>query len=109
MRKQALKIRLGGGWAFFSNVRPNMQMLGTVQDGMQIGALVQTAEGGYAQVNGDILRPLNTSKVEHALDSVTKTSRRQPGSAIDQAPKAQVAEPTIVVKKKRRIAIPTPT
>lgn len=86
-----------------------MQMLGTVQDGLQIGALVQTAEGGYAQVNGDFLRPLNTSKVEHALDSVTKTSRRQPGPAMDQVPKAPVGEPTIVVKKKRRIAIPVRT
>ena len=85
-----------------------MQMLGTVQDGLQIGALVQTVEGGYAQVNGDFVRALNSSKVERALDRVTKTSRRQLGSSTDQAPKARVGEPTIIVKKKRRIAIPAP-
>lgn len=105
MQRQSLLIRLGPGWSTFAQLREGMQLLGTVQDGMQIGALGQAADGTYAQVNGDVIRKLNASRVEHALDRVTRTSRR--GLAPPVAPSRPVErpQPTVIVKKRRKIVL----
>ena len=105
MRKRSLEIRLNGGWTFFSVGRTDMQMIGTVQDGMQIGALGQKPDGSYLQVNGDMLRPLNTSKVEHALDKVTRNSRG--AKAVFTMPAAEPKAPVVVVVKKKRRLVAT--
>lgn len=76
-----------------------MRLLGTVQDGMQIGALAQTPEGGYLQVNGDQQRTLNTSRVEHALDRATGVARR----TAMPPPARPAVQPTVIVKKRRKL------
>jgi len=81
-----------------------MRLLGTVQDGLQIGALAQTPDGGYLQVNGDMLRVLNTSRVEHALDRATGVARRS--AAPPPAPARPSVQPTVIIKKRRRIEGP---
>ena len=101
MRREPLKLRLGNQWSFFCQPRADMRLLGTVQDGMQIGALAQTPDGSYLQVNGDQQRTLNTSRVEHALDRATGVARR---SAMPPPPPARPAvQPTVIVKKRRKL------
>lgn len=73
-------------------------MLGTVQRGLQIGALALLADGSYAQVNGDVIEKLNTSRVLHAL-------RGQHGAG-PPAARRPAAPTVVIVKKRRRIAMP---
>ncbi|AMM26066.1 hypothetical protein [Variovorax sp. PAMC 28711] len=104
MARQPLKLRLGNEWQMFAQPHADYRLLGTVQDGMQIGALAQTQSGGYVQLNGDVVRELNTSRVEHALDRVTGASR-DGFRGVVAAPVAPT-QTTVVIKKRRRI--PTP-
>ena len=49
-----------------------MQMLGTVQRGLEIGALARTQAGLLVQVNAGAVRALDQRKAEAALASVDK-------------------------------------
>ena len=51
-----------------------MQMLGTVQRGLEIGALARTQAGLLVQVNAGAVRALDQRKVEAAMASVDKQS-----------------------------------
>ncbi|WP_077001335.1 hypothetical protein [Variovorax sp. KK3] len=79
-----------------------MEMLGTVQRGMQIGALVRLADGSYAQVNGDVIEVLNKSKVEFVLGPTARRELNPTYSIPTQAPSTAV----VVIKKRRRIVPP---
>lgn len=92
MSSSSLHIAIGPRWAAFAQARDDMKMLGTVQRGMQIGALALLADGTYAQVNGDVIARLNTSRVLHAL-------RAKHGAAPAVRP---AAAPAVVIVKKRR-------
>jgi hypothetical protein len=101
MSKDALKITIGPRWTAFTYERDDMQLLGTVQRGMQIGALARTPDGNYAQVNGDIVEMLSTSRVLFAL----RASHGKPAAApVGQS----TAAPTIVTVKKRRRIVAVP-
>ncbi len=104
MRRQPLKLRLGTQWSFFCQPRADIRLLGTVQDGMQIGALGQLPDGSYAQINGDMVRTLNTSRVEHALDRTTGMARSAALPVMPAAPPS--VQPTVIIKKKRRVIAP---
>lgn len=67
-------------------------VLGVVQHGMLTGALLKKDDGSYAQVNGDITQPLNTSRVEHAIRAAGGLKRAR----------ERVATPATVVMKRRR-------
>jgi hypothetical protein len=67
MSQEPCRIVLGERWTAFAQEREGMHMLGTVQRGMQIGALARLADGSYAQVNGDVVEVINKSRVEFAL------------------------------------------
>ena len=97
MKSSSFRITVGPRWAAFAQARDGMRMLGTVQRGMQIGALALLADGTYAQVNGDVVEPLNASRVLHAL-------RGKHGPAPREAQPAPASAPVVVVKKRRRIA-----
>lgn len=104
MTRSSLRIRLDAGWMRFAQPRDGLELIGTVQDGYQIGALGRTADGSYAQVNGDVVRFLNASRVNHALDRVTGTSRLADDT---KALMARIsAPPTVVIRKRRRVVIP---
>ncbi|VTU26596.1 hypothetical protein SRS16CHR_03889 [Variovorax sp. SRS16] len=99
MSRQPLRIQIGNRWTFFTYARTDCRLLGTVQDGMQIGALAQLDDGSYAQVNGDVIRPLNTSRVMQVLS-------RTPGAPASAAPAAArpatpATVPTVIIKKRR--------
>jgi hypothetical protein len=115
-----LLIRLGKEGQRYAQAEAPIKLLGTVQDGMAIGALAQLADGSYAQMNGDFLRPLNTSRVEFAINgklrqAAPKTNARRFTAAADTGAGAAgagggggaVAPKPVVVVKKRRV-VPTP-
>ena len=101
MRRQPLKIRLGADWSFFAQYTPDTRLIGTEQDGMQIGALAQSIDGRYLQINGDVHRTLNSSRVEHALDRATGTARKAAPIAASVT-RAQ-SKPTVTIKKRRKV------
>lgn len=96
------RIFIGPRWHSFAYDREGMQMLGTIQRGMQIGALAKLEDGNYAQVNGDIIEVLNKSRVEFALQSAT--GAQPPSAPAVEAPKPP--PPTVVIKKRRRLVLP---
>jgi hypothetical protein len=56
-------INLGPYWTVFTRPRSDLQMLGTIQQGPGIGALAMDDEGEFFQVNGDVIRHLNRSRI----------------------------------------------
>ena len=66
-----LIVTPGGPWRLYQHtVPPGMQMLGTVQRGLEIGALARTQAGHLVQVNAGAVRLLDQRKAEAALASV---------------------------------------
>jgi hypothetical protein len=96
------RVQLGEEhWARFTYARSAgdpLRLLGSIARGAQIGALAESADGRYVQVNGDHVAPLSDSQVRHAVlaAKVTAPRRRsvQPSSAV------------IVTVKRRRIWAP---
>jgi hypothetical protein len=96
-----LQVRLGSQATRFAQPQPGLELLGTVQAGQAIGALARLADGRYAQVNGDVIRVLSSSRVAHAMRLSPNRSAPTSGSP------AGAGKPAVVViKKKRRIAVP---
>lgn len=103
--QRTLRITPTGGERFLPRLPPGATLLGTVQRGLQIGALVQLADRSYAQLNGDVLEHLNSSQVEHALRSAL-SSGRSSGARPMQQPTVQRPPPQVIVKKRRVIVPP---
>ena len=80
-----------------------MELMGTVQFGMQVGALARLPSGDYAQVNGDFVEVLDAGHVATALRRAGVTEQ---AGAIG-ANKGSLAAPTVTIKKRRRIAMST--
>ena len=63
-----LIVTPGGPWRLYQHtVPPGMQMLGTVQRGMEIGALARSPSGVLAQINAGSVRTLHQRKAAAAL------------------------------------------
>ncbi|MBT2325594.1 hypothetical protein J7E62_24990 [Variovorax paradoxus] len=103
MSRKPLQIRLGSRWTFFTYSRTDVRLLGTVQDGMQIGAFAQLEDGSYAQINGDVVRVLNSSRVKQALGRDFETYFPSPSGPRSSQP---AAVPTVIIKKRRVIQLP---
>lgn len=97
MKPSSFRIVVGPRWAAFAQARDGMRMIGTIQRGMQIGALALLSDGTYAQVNGDVIEPLNASRVLHAMRKLHGAPR--------EAPRADAPVPAVVVVKKRRTVV----
>jgi len=83
-----------GAERFLPRLASDCQVIGVVQRGWTIGALVWRTDGSYAQVNGDIVQPLNASSVEHELRRIAGGRR-----ALGPAP----AAPVITVRRRRKV------
>ena len=65
-----LTITPGGPWRLYQHtVPPGWEMLGTVQRGMEIGALGRTQAGLLVQVNAGAIRALDQRKARAALEA----------------------------------------
>ena len=105
-KKLSWQVRLGDlEWARHTYARPNddqLQLLGSVRRGMQLGALAKSAEGEYFQVVGDFIERLNKWKIEAA---VTKAAATEMFVAPSRA--LAPARPPVVVIKRRRVPVMT--
>lgn len=69
-RRDRLAITLGGAWRLYQHQAPHgWYMLGTVQSGMEIGALGRSPAGLLAQINAGAVRALDQRKAQAALQT----------------------------------------
>jgi hypothetical protein len=100
-------VNLGPTWSRFSRPRTDLQLLGTIQNGRQIGPLSKLPDGRYVQVNGDVLSPVNTHKVQAAINAAMHRPARKPAysptlQAAGARPAAARAAPVTITYRKRR-------
>lgn len=70
LNRSRLSVQLGGPWQLYQRTElPGWQMLGTVQRGMEIGALVRSPAGVYAQVNQGAVKTLDQRKALKAIET----------------------------------------
>ena len=62
-----LIVTVGGPWRLYTHPLPGWEMLGTVQRGMDIGALARSPLGVLAQVNAGATRSLDQRKARAAM------------------------------------------
>ena len=62
-----LIVTVGGPWCLYTHAMSGFEMLGTVQRGMEIGALARTQAGLLVQVNAGAIRALDQRKALAAL------------------------------------------
>jgi len=107
MSKPRWYVHLGPAWSRFSAPRTDLQLLGTVQNGPQIGALGRLPDGRYVQVNGDVLTPVNTHKVQAAINAAMHRPARRsaispPLQDSDAKQAVAPAAPVTITFRKRR-------
>jgi len=94
---------------FVPRVSRNVRLLGVVRRGLETGALAWLPDGRYAQVNGDIVQPLDPVEVEAALQCAgiavpgAERAARRPDSASERP---MSGTPTVVIKRRRTIRLP---
>jgi hypothetical protein len=86
MTNTAWCILLGEHWQRFTSAQPNLEMLGTVQRGAQIGALARRIDGSYVQLNGDNLTPLGAFQIERALRRALSHAAAEPWRSLPSRP-----------------------
>ncbi len=64
-----LIVTVGGLWRIYTHAMSGFEMLGTVQRGMEVGALARTSAGLLVQVNAGAVRALDQRKALAALDA----------------------------------------
>lgn len=84
-----------------------LRLLGSVSRGLQTGALAQTSDGRYAQLNGDYVTPLCNSQLQRAVNAaqlapVLPAVWRKPTAAPPAPPVV------VIVKRSRTLAPPRP-
>lgn len=65
--RDRLTITPGGPWRLYTRPLQGWEMLGTVQRGLEIGALARTQAGLLVQLNAGAVRMLVQHKAEAAL------------------------------------------
>lgn len=74
-----LTVLPGGPWRHYTHPLPGWRMLGTIQRGMEIGALGISPAGIYAQINAGAVRSIDQRKVAAAIAATSKgASNAQP-------------------------------
>ena len=68
-----LIVTVGGPWRRYANAMSGFEMLGTVQRGIEIGALARTPAGLLVQVNAGAVRALDQRKAQAAIVATVAT------------------------------------
>jgi hypothetical protein len=104
MNDKSWRIQLGDDhWARFTYARPEgspFRLLGSVARNAQVGALAETADGQYLQVNGDHVTPLSNGQLRRAIDAARRAAPRQAGRREQRS-----APPPVVIVKRRRLVL----
>ena len=69
MNRDRITVTPGGPWRLYSHPLAGWAMLGTVQLGMEIGALGRSPAGLLAQINAGAVRALDQRKAQAALQT----------------------------------------
>jgi hypothetical protein len=96
-------ITLGDGWKQFAFLRTDLEFLGVIRRGIEIGALAKDPDGNYLQVNGDMRQMLNKSRIESLLRSAKVDSR--PAPVVRQPSAEERANVVVTIKPKRRVLV----
>lgn len=72
--------------------------LAVIQNGLQIGALAQTPEGQYVQVNGAVVQPLKLHMVQRALEAAGKHPAKYARPEPD-------TKPVVIVRRRHRVPV----
>lgn len=103
-KKSRWVVRLGGAeWSHYTYARPHgdsLRLIGSVQRGLQVGALAVTAEGIYVQLVGDHMVSINRSQIVVAIAAATKASESRMDGAYFFVPPLGPT-PVVIVKKRR--------
>lgn len=67
VNRDRLIVTPGGPWRLYTNPLQGWEMLGTVQRGMDIGALARSPAGLFVQVNAGAVRMLDQRKARAAM------------------------------------------
>ncbi|OGA97124.1 MAG: hypothetical protein A3E79_00125 [Burkholderiales bacterium RIFCSPHIGHO2_12_FULL_61_11] len=63
-------VQVDGPWRLYARIcPPGWEMVGTIQRGLEIGALGKSPAGIYAQINAGDVRSLDQRKVGAAIQS----------------------------------------
>ena len=68
-----LIVTIGGPWRLYTHAMSGFEMLGTVQRGIEIGALARTPAGLLVQVNAGAVRALDQRKAQAAIVATVAT------------------------------------
>ena len=68
-----LVVTVGGPWRLYTHAMSGFEMLGTVQRGMEVGALARTPAGLLVQVNAGAVRALDQRKAQAAIVATAAT------------------------------------
>lgn len=96
-------IRVGDGWRQFAFAQTDLDFIGVIRRGMEIGALAQDKSGAFWLVNGDMRQMLNASRMKALLRQTIHDVK--PAPIARQPSQAQRAAVSITVKPKRRILV----
>jgi hypothetical protein len=100
------QITLGKDWARFVHRRlADVELLGVVTCGAQIGALGQLADGRFVQINGDWVTPLNASRVRRTLGLLRRHQAQPMHHQVARAP-APTTPVEVTVRKRRTVVMP---
>ena len=102
--RQDVQVVLGDGWKQFAFANEAFEYLGTIRRGMEIGALARDEAGAFWQVNGDVHKALNKSRVSSLLRAATGKRNPLAPSGHYKAPDRSAV--VVVIKPRRRIPVP---
>ena len=71
-----LIVTVGGPWRLYTHAMSGFEMLGTVQRGIEIGALARTPAGLLVQVNAGAVRALDQRKAQAAIVASVATDEK---------------------------------
>ncbi|RTL30089.1 MAG: hypothetical protein EKK47_11215 [Burkholderiales bacterium] len=100
-KNNSAQIALGDGWRQFAFTETDLEFLGVIRRGLEIGALARDKDGRFMQVNGDVRQPLNTSRIQALLRSAKPATR--PAPPVRQPTPEQRAAVVVTVKPRRRV------
>lgn len=97
------QIKVGDGWRQFAFAQLDLDFIGVIRRGMEIGALAQDKSGVYWLVNGDMRQMLNASRMNALLRHAKREPERVPIAR--QPTQEQRAAVSVTIKPKRRTIV----
>jgi len=97
-------ITLGLDWKRFVRVPPaDLELLGIIACGAQIGALAMRVDHSFVQLNGDWVTPLKSGRVLRVLGNRLPPQLMFPNRQVAPVPVAPVQ---VIVRKRRTVVLP---